>query len=94
MPTELQAKLMLASSISRNLSAKLAPTEATFEIPADLIGDERLKNLLLNGAYKSAKDYSMYMLRNKLGKQICEKLVRFLPEFGEKCTYPVPDSEK
>lgn len=94
MPTELQAKLMLASSVSRNLSAKLAPTEATFEIPADLIGDERLKNLLLNGAYKSAKDYSMYMLRNKLGKQICEKLVRFLPEFGEKCTYPVPDSEK
>lgn len=94
MPTELQAKLMLASSISRNLSAKLAPTETTFEIPADLIGDERLKNLLLNGAYKSAKDYSMYMLRNKLGKQICEKLVRFLPEFGEKCTYPVPDSEK
>ena len=94
MPTELQAKLMLAASISKSLSAKLAPSTATFEIPADLIGDERLKNLLLNGAFNSAQEYSMYMLRNKLGKQICAKLVRFLPEFGEPCAYPVPDSEK
>ena len=93
MPTELQAKLMLASSVSRSLSAKLAPSKATFDIPADL-GERRLENLLKNGAFKSARDYSMYMLRQKLGKQICEKLVRFLPEFGEPCSYPVPDSEK
>ena len=93
MPTELQAKLMLASSISKNLSAKLAPSKATFNVSADL-GDVRLENLLKNGAFKSAKDYSMYMLRQKMGKQICEKLVRFLPEFGEKASYPVPDSSE
>ena len=93
MPTELQAKLMLASSVSRSLGAKLAPSKATFNIPADL-GERRLENLLKNGAFKSAKAYSMYMLRQKMGKQICEKLVRFLPEFGEPCSYPVPDSEK
>lgn len=93
MPTELQAKLMLASSVSRSLGAKLAPSKATFNIPADL-GERRLENLLKNGAFKSAKAYSMYMLRQKMGKQICEKLVRFLPEFGEPCPYPVPDSEK
>ena len=29
-----------------------------------------------------------------MGKQICEKLVRFLPEFGEKASYPVPDSSE
>lgn len=91
MPTELQAKLMLASSISKSLSAKLAPTKATFNVSADL-GDARLENLLKNGAFKSAHDYSLYMLRQKMGKQICEKLVRFLPEFAEPCTYPVPDS--
>lgn len=93
MPTELQAKLMLASSVSKNLAAKLAPSKATFDVPADL-GDVRLVNLLKNGAYKSAKDYSLYMLRQKMGKQICEKLVRFLPEFGEACPYPVPDSSE
>lgn len=93
MPTELQAKLMLASTVSRSLSAKLAPSKATFNVPADL-GDRRLENLLKNGAFKSAKAYSMYMLRQKLGKQICDKLVGFLPEFGEKCSYPIPDSEE
>ena len=93
MPTELQAKLMLASSVSKNLAAKLAPSKATFDVPADL-GDVRLVNLLKNGAFKSAKDYSLYMLRQKMGKQICEKLVRFLPEFGEACPYPVPDSSE
>jgi len=91
MPTELQAKLMLASSVSKSLSAKLAPSKATFDVSADL-GDIRLVNLLKNGAFKSAKEYSLYMLRQKMGKQICEKLVRFLPEFGEACSYPVPDS--
>ena len=93
MPTELQAKLMLASSVSRSLSAKLAPSKATFDVPADL-GDVRLENLLKNGAFKSAKEYAMYMLRQKMGKQICDKLVRFLPEFGEACPYPVPDSSE
>jgi len=93
MPTELQAKLMLASSISKSLSAKLAPTKATFDVAADL-GDVRLENLLKNGAFRSSKDYSLYMLRQKMGKQICEKLVRFLPEFGEAVSYPVPDSEE
>lgn len=91
MPTELQAKLMLAESVSKNLAAKLAPSKATFDVSADL-GDTRLVNLLKNGAFKSAKDYALYRLRQKMGKQICAKLVRFLPEFGEECSYPVPDS--
>ena len=91
MPTELQAKLILASSVSKSLSAKLAPSKATFDVSADL-GDARLESLLKNGAFKSAKEYSMYMLRQKMGRQICEKLVRFLPEFGEPCSYPVPDT--
>ena len=93
MPTELQAKLMLASGISKSLAAKLAPSKATFDVSADL-GDARLVNLLKNGAFKSAREYSLYMLRQKMGKQICENLVRFLPEFGEECSYPVPDSSK
>ena len=93
MPTELQAKLMLASSVSRSLSAKLAPSKATFNVSADF-GDTRLENLIKNGAFKSAKAYSMYTVRQKIGKQICAKLANFLPEFGEECSYPIPDSEE
>ena len=93
MPTELQIKMMLANSISRNLSAKIAPSKSTFDISADL-SDDRLVNLLKNGAYESAREYSLYMIRNKLGKQICAELVKFLPEFAEPCAYPVPDSTK
>ena len=91
MPTELQAKLMLASSVSRSLSAKLAPSKATFDVPADF-DDDRLDNLIKKGAFKSAKAYSLYMLRQKMGKQICANLARYLPELGEPCSYSVPDS--
>ena len=91
MPTELQAKLMLASSVSSSLSAKLAPSKATFNVPADF-GDSRIKNLIKEGAFKSAKAFSLYTLRQTMGKQICAYLVRFLPELGEPCSYPVPDS--
>ncbi len=93
MPTELQAKLMLASSISKGLVAKFAPSKATFDVPADL-GDARLENLLRNGAFKSARDYALYTLRQKMGRQICEKLARDLPELGETASYPVPDSSE
>ena len=93
MPTDLQAKLMLAMSISRNLSAKLAPSEVTFNVPANL-GDSRLENLLKNGAFGSAKEYSLYMLRTKLGKQVCEKVSEYIPELKAPCSYLIPDSEK
>ena len=91
-PTELQAKLMLAESVSKSLSAKIAPSKTTFDVPADF-GERRLENLLKNGAFSSAREYSLYMLRQKMGKQICEKLVDFLPDFAEQCSYPVPDTK-
>lgn len=93
MPTELQAKLMLATSVSQKLGAKLAPSKMTFQVPADL-GDDRLVNLLKNGAFKSARAYSLYMLRNKLGRQICDKVSEYVPELAEDCSYSVPDSKK
>lgn len=91
MPSELQAKLMLASSISKKLSAKLAPSKITFDVPADL-GDARLEQLLVNGAFGSLHEYALYMLRNKLGLQICEKIADYIPEMTDECAYPVPDS--
>lgn len=93
MPTELQAKLMLATSISQKLGAKLAPSKKTFKVAADL-GDKRLEELLKAGAYKSLRAYSLYMLRNKLGLQICDKISEYVPELGDECSYPVPDSKK
>ncbi len=91
MPSELQAKLMLVSAISKKLSAKLAPSKVTFDVPADL-GDARLEQLLANGAFGSLHEYTLYMLRNKLGLQICEKVSDYIPEMTDECTYPVPDS--
>lgn len=94
LPSELQAKLMLAASVTRSLTAKVAPQKVTFDVEASF-KDARLENLLKNGAYGSAEEYAMYMLRNKLGKQICEKLGKqFLPQFLEAASYPVPDSTK
>lgn len=93
MPSELQAKLMLATSITKNLSAQIAPSKRTIDVAVDL-GDIRLENLLKNGAFASAKDYSMYMLRQKIGKQNCEKLAQYLPGLAVPCVYPIPDSEE
>lgn len=93
MPSELQAKLMLASSISKKLSAKLAPSKVTFDVPADL-GDARVEQLLANGAFGSLHEYALYMLRTKLGYQICENIAEYVPEITDDCSYPVPDSTK
>lgn len=92
MPTELQAKLMLAASITKSLSAQIAPSKRTFDVTVDF-GDVRLKNLLKNGAFASAKDYSIYMLRQKIGRQDCEKLAKYLTVFAEPCDYSIPDSK-
>lgn len=91
MPTELQAKLMLASSVSRSLGSKLAPSKKTFEVPADL-GDDKLVNLLKTGAFKSAKEYALWSLYQKLGKEVCAKLAQFLPEFAEAPSFEIPAS--
>lgn len=93
MPSELQAKIMLASSVTRNLAAKLAPTEVTFDIPAEF-GDKSLENLIKNGAYQSAREYALYKLRNALGRQVCDKVSEFIPEIADECSYPIPDSKK
>lgn len=92
MPTELQAKLMLAASVTKNLSAQIAPSKRTFDVTVDL-GDVRLENLLKNGAFASSKDYSIYMLRQKIGRQDCEKLAKYLTVFAEPCDYSIPDSK-
>lgn len=93
MPTELQAKLMLASSISSDLAGKLAPQKTTFDVPGKL-GDARMENLLRNGAFKSGREYALYKLRNILGLQVCEHFEPYVPELMDECDYTVPDSAK
>ena len=93
MPTELQAKLALVSTVTKSLAAKLAPTVETFEVDPDF-GDARLENLLRNGAYGSAREYALYMLRTKLGRQACDKISEFIPEMSDECDYEVPDSQE
>lgn len=97
MPTELQAKIMLAESVSRSLGRKLAPSKATFKVSADL-GDEKLVNLLSNGAFPSARDYSLYVLRTGLGRQLCDRIADSVPglvaDESERVPYSVPDTAK
>ncbi len=93
MPTELQAKLLLASSVANTISAKLAPTKVEFDVPADL-GDRKLENLLKEGALASAKDYALGELRRKLGKQVCETIAGEVAILGETAPEPPADSEE
>lgn len=90
-PNDLHAKLMLVSSVVKNLGTTLAPSQVTFMASGDC-GDDRLEGLLKSGAFRSAKEYAMYRVRQMVGRQICGKLAKLLPEFEDPCSYPVPDS--
>ena len=89
-PTELQAKLMLASRISSSLSAKIAPSEVNFDVLADF-SDQKLLHLLQNGAYSAAVRYIGFMLRTHLGKQNIAKIPAM--EMVPAGDYLVPESD-
>lgn len=73
-PTELQAKLMLAGKLSAQLGNKLTPSKITFNVPCDF-EDDKLFNLLKDGAFKATKEYVSFKLNNDLGKKIAEEIL-------------------
>lgn len=72
-PTELQAKLMLAGQLSSELGKKLSPSEIIFNIPCNF-NDDKLFNLLKDGAFKAAKEYIVFKVRKDLGNGIANKI--------------------
>lgn len=100
MPTELQAKLMLAAKLSGDIVAKVAPSEVTFESPwvdklvlwfFDKRFDAKLTELLKNRAWGATKEYAAFMIRKTVGKELSEKIaaIKDIP-----ASYPVAKSEK
>ena len=100
MPTELQAKLMLAAKLSGDIAAKVAPSEVTFESPwvdkvilwfFDKRFDAKLTNLLQNRAWGATKQYAAYVIRQKVGKELADKIesIKDIP-----ASYPVAKSEE
>ena len=100
LPTELQAKLMLAARLSGDLAAKVAPTEVTFDSPwvdkrvlwmFDKRFDPKLTNLVNNRAWQATKAYTAYMIRQKVGTPLADTIESIA---DEKANYPVPPSEE
>lgn len=100
MPTELQAKLMLAAKLSDEIAAKVAPSEVTFESPwMDKVilwffekrFDAKLTELLKNRAWGALKQYAAYMIRQKVGKELSEKIMSIA---DVPATYPIAKSEE
>ena len=72
-PTELQAKLMLAQQLSSELGKKLSPSQITFNIACNF-DDDKLFNLLKDGAFKGAKEYIVYTIRKNVGNKVADKI--------------------
>jgi len=72
-PPELQAKLMLAGKLTSGLGKKLAPSEIIFNIPCNF-DDDKLFNLLKNGAFSAAKEYIVFKVRKDFGNGIADKI--------------------
>lgn len=81
-PTELQAKLMLAGKLSSQLGNKLTPSKITFNVPCDF-EDDKLFNLLKDGAFKATKEYVAFKLNSELSKKIAEEILGW-PTYDDK----------
>ncbi len=72
-PTELQVKLMLIGQLSSVLGKKLSPSKVSFNIPCNF-DDDKLFNLMKDGAFSAAKDYVVYTVRKNVGNKIADKI--------------------
>ena len=93
-PTELQAKLMLAQQLTETLGKKISPSKITFNIPCDF-DDDKLFNLMKDGAFSAAKEYIVFTVRKNVGNAIADKIDP-LEDYKEipKTLVPAKDPEK
>ena len=90
-PSDLQAKLMLAARAAEDLGRRIATHKAVRNIPYDF-DDLKLLNLLQNRAWNAAEQYALKSIRTALGAEVAE---HFAPlEAYPKPDYEVPPSRK
>lgn len=85
MPAMLQLKLMLAEQLTNNLVSRLAPSQVVFNLSCDF-SDDKLFNLMKDGAFKAAREYVNYTIRKNAGNKIAEKI----DPLDDPKAYPVP----
>ena len=72
-PTDLQFKLMLAETLSKELSKKFSPSKIELNV-VNKFSDDKLFNLLKDKAFNAAEDHIVYYIRNKAGNAIADKI--------------------
>lgn len=84
-PATLQIKLMLSEKLSNDLVSKFSPTQIVFNIACDF-SDDKLFNLMKDGAFKAAREYVNYVIRRNVGNKIAQKI----DPLDDLKAYPVP----
>ena len=68
-PTDLQARLILAAKLSGDLARRIAPTKETFDVPYEF-DDPKLAALLREGAYGAAERYAVRAIWEAVGREL------------------------
>jgi len=90
-PTDLQARMILAAKLSGDLARRIAPTKETFDVPYEF-DDPKLADLLRNGAYDAAEKYAVRAIWEAVGKEL-GAYIGPLESYREP-GYPIPPSSK
>lgn len=95
-PGALQLKLMLAEKLSSDLISRLSPSQIVFNITCDFFDyglfnlfndiDEKLFNLMKDGAFKAAREYVNFVIRTNVGNKVASKI----GPLDDAAVYPVP----
>ncbi len=85
LPSVLQMKLMLAEKLSADLIGRLSPSQIVFNIPCDF-DDDKLFNLMQDGAFKAAREYVNFVIRTNVGNAVARKI----SPLDDAKVYPVP----
>lgn len=73
LPSDMQAKLMLAVRTADEIGKSLAPHKVVRLVPHDF-SDKKLQKLLQNRAYSAAEQYALRFIRMALGAEVSEKV--------------------
>lgn len=84
-PAMLQMKLMLGEKLATNLVNRFTPSQIVFNLSCDF-SDDKLFNLMKDGAFKGVREYVNYTIRKNAGNKIAEKI----DPLDDPKAYPVP----
>ena len=73
LPSDMQAKLMLAVRAANEIGRQLAPHKAVRQVPYSF-SDAKLERLLQNRAYDAAEQYALRSIRTAVGAEVAAKL--------------------